>query len=109
MASGCAGVGRDFYQYVRSNYETWAGGDPAGAPVLYVQGMLDTIMPPAQEAACNVQRLQRAGIFENRLAAAAGMTPTQFSRSMQGRTDPRLSTMARLERAFETLVTAARA
>jgi predicted transcriptional regulator len=55
------------------------------------------------------QRLQRAGIFENRLAAAAGMTPTQFSRSMQGRTDPRLSTMARLERAFETLVTAARA
>ncbi len=51
------------------------------------------------------QRLKQAGIFENRLAAEAGMTPTQFSRSMQGRTDPLLSTVARLERAFEALVT----
>jgi hypothetical protein len=36
--------------------------DPAGAPVLYVQGLADTIMPPAQEAACNVAGLTAAGV-----------------------------------------------
>ncbi|MBS1153181.1 MAG: hypothetical protein H6Q89_4879, partial [Myxococcaceae bacterium] len=33
-----------------------------GSPVLYVQGMLDTVMPVGEEAACNVPRLQQAGV-----------------------------------------------
>lgn len=49
------------------------------------------------------QRLAVAGITEGRLAAKAGMTPTQFSRYMRGMMDPLLSTVARLEGAFEKL------
>ena len=58
----CSGPGRDLYRWVLQNGSTDSGGDPAGAPVLYVQGMLDTIMPPAQEAACNMARLRRDGV-----------------------------------------------
>jgi predicted esterase len=36
--------------------------DPAGAPVLYVQGSLDTVLPVAEEAACNVPLLRVAGV-----------------------------------------------
>lgn len=82
-SAGCAGVGRDFYQYVRSNYETWAGGDPAGAPVLYVQGMLDTIMPPAQEAACNMQRLRRAGVDVELCTDGAALHSNVVERNMR--------------------------
>jgi len=59
--AACTGPGRGFYEFVRDNVEL-AQGDPAGAPVLYVQGMLDTIMPPSQEAACNLLLLRRAGV-----------------------------------------------
>lgn len=58
--AGCTGAGRGFYEHVRANVDTYGGGE-AGAPILYVQGMLDTIIPPAQEASCNLLRLQRAG------------------------------------------------
>ncbi len=57
----CAGPGRVFFEYVRANAEL-GQADPMGAPVLYVQGMLDTIMPPAREAACNLLLLRRAGV-----------------------------------------------
>ncbi len=59
--AACSGPGRGFYEFVRDNVEL-AQGDPAGAPVFYVQGMLDTIMPPAQEAACNLLLLRRSGV-----------------------------------------------
>lgn len=36
--------------------------DPAGAPVLYLQGSLDTVLPVAEEAACNVPLLRQAGV-----------------------------------------------
>lgn len=59
--AACTGPGRAFYEHVRANVDTWGGGAGDGAPIFYVQGMLDTIIPPAQEAACNLLRLQRAG------------------------------------------------
>lgn len=55
------GPGRIVYDYVRANADL-AQADPAGAPVLYVRGMLDTIMPPAREAACNLLLLRRSGV-----------------------------------------------
>jgi pimeloyl-ACP methyl ester carboxylesterase len=56
---GCAEPGKGLYEYMSANLLT---PDPAGAPVLYSQGLLDTIMPPNEEAACNLARLETAGV-----------------------------------------------
>jgi hypothetical protein len=37
--------------------------DRNGPPVLYVQGLLDTIMLPSEEAACNIEKLQADGVL----------------------------------------------
>jgi pimeloyl-ACP methyl ester carboxylesterase len=37
-------------------------GDPMGAPVMYLQGALDTVMPVGEEAACNVPAMRAAGV-----------------------------------------------
>src|SRR5581483_12287393 len=55
----CSGLGQDFYQYLTSNTLT---ADAGGAPILYVQGALDSVLPPAKEAACIVQKLAADGI-----------------------------------------------
>ena len=55
----CKEPGKGYLQYLRDNL---VAPDPQGAPVLYVQGMLDTVMPAGEEAACNVPRLQQAGV-----------------------------------------------
>ena len=57
--SACREPGKGYLQYLRDNL---VPPDGQGAPVLYVQGMLDTVMPVAEEAACNVPRLQQAGV-----------------------------------------------
>jgi pimeloyl-ACP methyl ester carboxylesterase len=57
--AGCSGPGQAFYQWLQGDL---VAPDPAGAPVLYVAGLSDTIMPPAQEAACNIGQLQQAGV-----------------------------------------------
>jgi pimeloyl-ACP methyl ester carboxylesterase len=56
---GCSGLGSQYYQWLQSDL---IAPDPAGAPILYVQGLSDTIMPPAQEAACNIGQLLNAGV-----------------------------------------------
>jgi len=55
----CKEPGKGYLQYLRDNL---VPPDGQGAPVLYVQGMLDTVMPVTEEAACNVPRLQQAGV-----------------------------------------------
>jgi dienelactone hydrolase len=55
----CSGLGGDFYQYLTSNTLT---ADAGGAPILYLQGGLDTVLPPAKEAACIVQKLAADGV-----------------------------------------------
>ncbi len=60
-SSGCTGTGEAFFAYVSDNAGLAAGGDPLGAPIFYAQGMADIIMPPAQEAACNMDRLHASG------------------------------------------------
>lgn len=57
--AGCSGVGQQYYQWLTADM---VPPDPNGAPVLYVQGLSDTIMPPAQEGACNIGLLQDAGV-----------------------------------------------
>jgi dienelactone hydrolase len=55
----CTGLGKDFYTYMTNNR---LDADPAGAPILYVQGLADTVLPPAKEAACIVKKLAADGI-----------------------------------------------
>jgi len=55
----CSGVASQFYTWMQNDL---VAPDPAGAPVLYVQGLADTVMPPVQEAACNIGQLQAAGV-----------------------------------------------
>jgi pimeloyl-ACP methyl ester carboxylesterase len=55
----CSGVASQFYTWMQNDL---VAPDPAGAPVLYVQGLADTVMPPDQEASCNIDQLQAAGV-----------------------------------------------
>jgi pimeloyl-ACP methyl ester carboxylesterase len=57
--ASCTGNGQILYQKMAANVLT---GDPAGAPVLYIQGSSDIVMPPAEEAACNVAKLEEDGV-----------------------------------------------
>ena len=53
----CGPPGRQMYDGFVSDL---IPGDPFGAPVLYLQGGLDTVMPVGEEAACNVPYLRTA-------------------------------------------------
>lgn len=55
----CSGVAAQYYAWLQNDL---VAPDPQGAPVLYVQGLADAIMPPAQEAACNIGQLRDAGV-----------------------------------------------
>jgi predicted transcriptional regulator len=50
------------------------------------------------------QRATDAGISCNRLALQSGIASTQISRWMRGDTDPRLSSIVRLELALNELI-----
>lgn len=51
----CTGVAREYHAFLTQNH---LAADPKGAPILYVQGLLDTVMPAAEEGACNVKKLR---------------------------------------------------
>ncbi|HEY2744533.1 MAG TPA: hypothetical protein VGL86_07915 [Polyangia bacterium] len=57
--AGCVDPAKSWYGYLVANFVT---ADATGAPILYVQGLADPIMPPAREAACNLQKLQADGV-----------------------------------------------
>jgi pimeloyl-ACP methyl ester carboxylesterase len=57
--AGCTGTGASLYDWMSGDL---VPPDPAGAPVLYLQGLADIIMPADEEAACNIQLLQAAGV-----------------------------------------------
>lgn len=58
-ASGCAGPASEVFAWMTADL---VAPDPAGAPILYVQGLADTIMPANEEAACNLDLLKRRGV-----------------------------------------------
>lgn len=56
---GCNAREAAYFSFLKQNVLT---ADPTGAKVLYVQGLLDEVMTPAEEAACNVQKLVADGV-----------------------------------------------
>jgi dienelactone hydrolase len=56
---GCTGVASQVYAWLMADL---VAPDPKGAPVLYVQGLADTIMPPTEEAACNLALMSQKGV-----------------------------------------------
>jgi pimeloyl-ACP methyl ester carboxylesterase len=58
-ATGCTGVASQLHSWLESDL---VAPDPKGPPVLYIQGLLDPIMPPSEEAACNLGLLKKAGV-----------------------------------------------
>jgi dienelactone hydrolase len=56
---GCTGPASQVYAWLTADLVT---PDPQGAPVLYIQGLADTIMPPAEEAACNLALMKSVGV-----------------------------------------------
>jgi pimeloyl-ACP methyl ester carboxylesterase len=56
--SKCIGAARDYHEFLVKNH---LAADPKGAPILYVQGMMDTVMPVSEEAACNAAKLRADG------------------------------------------------
>ncbi len=57
--AGCTGDASTIYTWMKNDLVT---PDPKGAPILYVQGLLDIIMPAAEEAACNLGIIKNAGV-----------------------------------------------
>ncbi|HEX7663565.1 MAG TPA: lipase family protein, partial [Polyangiaceae bacterium] len=57
--AGCAARESAYLSFLQQNILT---ADASGAKVLYVQGLLDEVMTPADEAACNVQKLKSDGV-----------------------------------------------
>jgi hypothetical protein len=57
--AACSGVAKELYLYLGQNHLT---SDASGAPVLMVQGLSDTVLPPASEAACIAQKLVGDGV-----------------------------------------------
>ena len=56
---GCVDPGKSYFAFLQDNV---VHPDPAGAKIVYVQGLLDQIMPPAEEAACNVAFMIKDGV-----------------------------------------------
>ena len=55
----CVEPGKSYLAYLEANV---LHGDPKGAPVLLVQGLLDQVMPPADEAACTIATMKADGV-----------------------------------------------
>lgn len=58
-SSGCVAPGKPFYDGLVSDL---MAGDAQGAPVMYLQGGFDTVLPVGEEAACNVPAMRDAGV-----------------------------------------------
>lgn len=56
--SRCTGVAREYYDFLLNNH---LEADAGGAKILYVQGMLDTVMPATEEAPCNTKKIRDDG------------------------------------------------
>ncbi len=57
--AGCVEPAKSYHDFMQKNVLT---GDASGAPILFVQGLADTIMPAASEGACNLDKLHKDGV-----------------------------------------------
>jgi pimeloyl-ACP methyl ester carboxylesterase len=75
----CAEPGKSYYAFLKRNILT---ADLTGAPVLIVQGLADQIMVPAEEAACNIAKLQADGVTPQVCTDAPAVHTSVVSRNM---------------------------
>jgi dienelactone hydrolase len=57
--AGCVEPAKSYHDFMQKNVLT---ADATGAPILFIQGIADTIMPAASEAACNIDKLHADGV-----------------------------------------------
>lgn len=55
----CAGAAKGYWSFLRANV---LASDPTGAPVVIVQGLLDQILPAAEEASCIREKMIADGL-----------------------------------------------
>ncbi len=75
----CVDPGQSFYNYLTQNLLT---GDPNGPPMLFVQGLVDYIMPAASEAACNIDKLHKDGVTPQVCVDGLAQHETVVARNM---------------------------
>ncbi len=79
QGSNCVDPGLSAYQFLSANLLT---ADPQGAPILYVQGLADYVMPAASEAACNLVKLHADGVDPQVCVDALAQHQTVVARNM---------------------------
>jgi dienelactone hydrolase len=79
QAAGCTDPAKSYYAFLESNFVT---SDPAGAPVLLVQGLADYIMPAASEAACDIAKMEGDGLTPQVCTDAAALHTNVVGRNM---------------------------
>jgi dienelactone hydrolase len=79
QAAGCTDPAKSYYTFLQSNFVT---SDPAGAPVLLVQGLADYIMPAASEAACDIAKMEGDGLTPQVCTDAAALHTNVVGRNM---------------------------
>lgn len=78
-APGCVEPGASFHAFLQGNI---LHGDPGGAPILYIQGLADQILPAAEEAACNVAALRADGVSPEVCSDGAATHATVLGRNL---------------------------
>jgi predicted esterase len=77
--AGCTGIASQLHGWLVNDL---VAPDPKGPPVLYIQGLNDLIMPPAEEAACNLGLMQKAGVTTQVCADDLGSHVTVVPRNV---------------------------
>jgi pimeloyl-ACP methyl ester carboxylesterase len=75
----CVDPGKSYFDFVNKDQVVPDGN---GAPVLYVQGLADYVMPAPTEAACNIAFLESHGVTPQVCVDPAGQHETVVARNM---------------------------
>jgi hypothetical protein len=75
---GCDEPVHTYFTFLQDNVLT---ADAAGPPLLFVQGLLDTVMPPGREAACTIAKLQAEGVSPQVCTDASALHTTVVPRN----------------------------
>ncbi len=76
---GCVDPGKSYFAFVTKDAVV---PDSSGAPVLYVQGLADYVMPAPAEAACNIAYLASHGVTPQVCVDPAAQHETVVGRNM---------------------------
>ena len=76
---GCVAPGKGYFDFVNKDQVV---PDASGAPVLYVQGLADYVMPAPSEAACNIAYLESHGVTPQVCVDPVAQHETVVARNM---------------------------